>query len=82
MKQRIERRRPKGVCFPMTTGLQVMMTRFTERLQERLNRANATPNDLPREGEKNVSFSICLLVVNVCHLDANSLIIPGDENAG
>lgn len=47
----------------MTTGLQVMMTRFTERLQERLNRANATPNDLPREGEKNVSFSICLLVV-------------------
>ena len=56
--------------------------RFTERLQERLNRANATPNDLPREGEKNVSFSICLLVVKVCHLDANSLIFPGDENTG
>lgn len=49
---------------------------------ERLNKANATPNNLPREGEKNVSFSICLLLVKVCHMDINSLIFPGDENAG
>ena len=33
VKQRIEERRPKGVCFPITTGLQATMTWFTERLQ-------------------------------------------------
>lgn len=49
---------------------------------ERLSKANATPNNMPREGEKNVSFSICLPLGKVCHVDVNSLIFPADENAG
>lgn len=50
---------------------------------ERLSKVNATPNNMPREGEKNVSFSASVSRwEKSAHVDVNSLIFPADENAG